>query len=452
MKKAYIHKQFWKYVLPSMFAMLLSGFYAIIDGLFVGNAVGNDALAAINLVWPIQALLNAVAVGVGVGSAVVMSTFLGEGKQVEANHAAGLGALTLLVLGIALPVLLMMSEPVLLDFLGAKGSLRGYCHEYIMIVLLGGLFPMLGNGLNPLIRNHGKTMTATLLMSLGLVTNIALDYAFVFQMGMGLYGAGLATIIAQALVVAGSILYLWMTRKDLFQRRNYRLDAGILKNTLIIGISPFGQTLVPSVVIILTNWKCISYGGNDAVTVYSVVSYIVSSVQMLLQGIGDGVQPLLSFYHGSKKQKELHILYRKSTILSLSVAMLLAIAVILFQTPLTMLFGISEGLRDMCGTAVIISAISFPFLGIARLITAYFYATGKPKHSTFLVYIEPCVLLPGALLILSSLFHLKGIWMSYPVAQFVLCLCALFLKHPKRMEAPCLNKTEEATLGNPPIV
>lgn len=89
MKKAYIHKQFWKYVLPSMFAMLLSGFYAIIDGLFVGNAVGNDALAAINLVWPIQALLNAVAVGVGVGSAVVMSTFLGEGKQVEANHAAG---------------------------------------------------------------------------------------------------------------------------------------------------------------------------------------------------------------------------------------------------------------------------------------------------------------------------------------------------------------------------
>lgn len=431
MKKAYIHKQFWKYVLPSMFAMLLSGFYAIIDGLFVGNAVGNDALAAINLVWPIQALLNAVAVGVGVGSAVVMSTYLGENKQKEANHAAGLGALLLLVLGITLPLLLMLLEPMLLNFLGAEGVLFTYSHEYIMIVLIGGIFPMLGNGLNPLIRNHGKTITATFLMSLGLITNILLDYLFVFVYGMGLYGAGLATIIAQAIVVMGSILYLWITRKDLFKRINYRIDFSMIKRMLSIGISPFGQTLVPSLVIILTNWQCIRYGGNDAVTIYSVVSYIVSSVQMLLQGIGDGVQPLLSFYYGSKKENELRILYRKSCLLSLTVAIFLCASVAILQTPLTALFGISSGLQEMCGRAVMISAISFPFLGIARLTTAYFYASGKPKSSTFLVYVEPCLLLPLTLFTLSYFFHMDGIWLSYPAAQILLCICSILLKNPE---------------------
>lgn len=442
MKKAYIHKQFWKYVLPSMFAMLLSGFYAIVDGLFVGNAVGNDALAAINLVWPMQALLNAIAVGIGVGSAVVMSVYLGENKQEKANHAAGLGALLLLIAGIVFPILLMVCEPLLLDFLGAEGTLRTYAHEYIMIVLLGGLFPMLGNGLNPLIRNHGKTITATFLMSIGLITNILLDYLFVFQYGMGLYGAGLATIIAQFFVVIGSICYLWISRRDVFQRCNYRLDAGIIKQTLAIGISPFGQTLVPSIVIILTNWQCIRYGGNDAVTVYSVVSYVVSSVQMLLQGIGDGVQPLLSFYYGSKKQKELQLLYRKSSMLSLAVALFIALFVALYQTRITALFGISEGLLEMCGVAVMISAISFPFLGIARLTTAYFYATGKPKSSSFLVYIEPCFFLPASLLLLSYLFQLDGIWLSYPIAQFLLCLCSLLLKYPEKLK----QKTNEVVL------
>lgn len=430
MKKDYIHKQFWKYVLPSMFAMLLSGFYAIVDGLFVGNAVGNTALAAINVAYPIQVVLNATAIGLGIGGAVLMSDRQGKKDNNGANHAMGSTLVLLLLAGILLPIILLVILPYILQMLGASGALYKEAHSYIIVVLLGGIFPVLGNGLNPLLRNHGKTYLATLIMSSGLVTNIILDYIFVFQKNMGLGGAALATIIAQGVVAILAIGYLWSQHLRNFQLRNFLPTLPLLKSILRIGLSPFGQTMAPSIVIIITNWMCIRYGGNDAVTIYSVVSYVLASAQLLLQGIGDGVQPLLSFYHGANKEHEIHILYKKAFYLTIATALILSLAVYIFQTPLTALFGISDSIFQQSQTAILITCISFPFLGITRLTSAVFYATNKTKNSTFLVYLEPCVLLPICLIALSSIFQLTGIWFAYPVAQIILCSMALIMKSP----------------------
>lgn len=433
MRKDYIHKQFWKYVLPSMFTMLLSGFYSIVDGLFVGNAVGNDALAAINLVWPMQAILNASAIGIGIGGAVLISTFKGKNDAKNVLRASGLTVSLLVSIGLLLPITLSIFKTDILAFLGAEGVIFEGGMQYIGIILTGGLLPILGNGLNPIIRNYGKTMIATLLMSCGLISNVVLDYLFVFKFGMGLQGAALATIMAQGAVAVGSLIYLFANNREVFRIHNFLWDASMVKQVIRIGISPFGQTLVPSIVIVLTNWKCIQYGGSDAVTIFSVVSYILASVQLLLQGIGDGVQPLLSFYHGSQKEKEVHILYHKSFLLTLGVSLSLGILVSMLAQPLTMLFGIGEGIQNASSIAVMITALSFPFLGIVRLTSAYFYATAQSKHSTFIVYVEPLIILPVFLFGLSSIFSLNGVWFAYPAAQFVLCGISLLMKRPKKL-------------------
>lgn len=437
-----LRKQFMQYILPSMFAMLLSGFYAIVDGLFVGNAAGDAALGAINLVWPLQCLINATAMGLGVGSAVLMSTYLGEGNDQKAQHACGMGMSLLLLAGMILPILLLLFLPQLLQFFGAEGELYELCHQYIVIILLGGIFPMLGNGLNPLLRNRGNTMSATLLMSSGLVTNILLDYVFVFVLRIGLAGAALATIIAQAVVASLSLFFLWKNQRELFHHANFILQLGEIKKMLHIGISPFGQTLVPSLVILFTNWKCIAYGGNEAVTIFSVVSYVLSTVQLLLQGIGDGVQPLFSFYYGAKKPAEVKWMFQHALWLSLAASFCFSAVVMVGTDTITQWFGIHEGLREACREAVQITSISFAFLGIARLICSYFYATGKHKGSTFLVYLEPCFLLPLGLQLLSSWLGIQGVWIAYPIVQLVLCLCALIIKYGMVKEplSLCLEK------------
>ena len=444
MNKTYLHRQFWKYVLPSMFAMLLSGFYAIVDGLFVGNAIGNTALAAINIAYPIQVVLNASAIGIGIGGAVVMSSAKGKHDLLGTNKAMGSSIGMLLIAGCILPIVLIVFMNPLLSMLGASGDLYKEAHSYILVILMGGILTVLGNGLNPLIRNHGKTILATVIMSSGLVTNIILDFILVFQLHMGLGGAALATIIAQGIVAVLSLIFLWKSDSCKLTLKSLLPDRAVSKQILRIALSPFGQTMAPSLVIIITNWMCLRYGGDGAVTIYSVISYVLASAQLLLQGIGDGVQPLISFYYGANKEHEIHVLYKKAFLMTLVTSILLCTAVFLFQEPLTALFGISDSLFADTRQALLITALSFPCLGITRLTSAIFYATEKTKNSTLLVYIEPCLLLPIALLIFSYLFQTTGIWIAYPVAQVVLCGMALWMKHPHKQPymATCKELSE----------
>lgn len=431
MKNEIINKQFWRYVLPSMFAMLLSGFYSIIDGLFVGNAVGDTALGAINIAYPIQVILSSSAIGLGIGGSVVMSRNRGDGNESKARHAMGSTLALLLIAGITLTIILLFIHPALLVWLGAKGSLYAQAKSYIFVILLGGLFLMLGNGLNPILRNYGKTYLATCIMCSGLVTNIVLDYIFVFRFRWGLGGAGLATITAQAVVAVLSLLYIYARELHSYSWKEAIPDFPLIKSIVRIGLSPFGQTLAPSIIIVITNWMCIRYGGNSAVTIYSVVSYVLYSAQLLLQGIGDGVQPLLSFYYGAGKEKNIHIIYRKAFYVTLATSFFLAGAVLIFINPLTTLFGISDQIFTMTKEAILITTISFPFLGIVRLTSAVFYATEKTRNSTFLVYLDPCFILPVCLFILSSYLGLNGIWLAYPIAQIVLSGISLYMKNPR---------------------
>lgn len=428
MDKKMLNKQFWKYVIPSMFAMLLSGFYSIIDGLFVGNALGDVALAAINIAYPIQVILNATAIGIGIGGAVAMTYFLGKKDEENVDHAIGSTIFLLIAIGIMLSLGLYFMAPYLLIWLGAAGEVYSQGYAYIMVIVLGGLLPVLGNGLNPLIRNLGKPIVATICMSSGLITNIILDYVFVFRLGLGLHGAALATIMAQGVVALSALIYLWIKCARHLSFAKFVPNISLIKRIITVGVSPFGQTLIPCVITILTNWMCIKYGGNEALTIFSVICYVLASAQLLLQGVGDGVQPLLSFNFGRNDHDSIAYLHRMATALSLGVSLALCALTIVFCQELTALFGLSNALLEPAKEAMTITAISFPFIGITRLVSAVFYATGKTKNSTLLIYLEPCALIPLCLFICANLWSLKGVWIAYPACQVILSLIALAIQ------------------------
>ncbi len=439
MDKKFNNRQFWKYVLPSMFTMLLSGFYAIIDGLFVGNAVGDTALAAINIAYPIQVILNATAIGVGIGGAVILTTALGQNQKERADHALGSTFCLLLVLGAILSISLYTFAPALLKILGASGAVYTAAYEYIFVILIGGLLPVLGNGLNPLLRNRGKTLQATISMSSGLVTNIILDYVLVFRWNMGLHGAALATIIAQGVVACMSLILLWIGPMRHLEISHFIPSREIMIKIVRIGISPFGQTLVPCIITILTNWFCIQYGGDGALTIFSVVCYVLASAQLLLQGIGDGIQPLLSYHYGRDDQETIHYFYQKAFWMALATSLFLTVLTSVFSESLAQLFGVSHALMEGTKMALLLTSLSYPCIAIVRLTSAVFYATGKSKNSTILIYLEPCVLYPLCLVFFSSLFELTGIWVAYPAAQVILCVCSLVLQSPNIVVASTLS-------------
>ncbi len=117
--------------------------------------------------------------------------------------------------------------------------------------------------------------------------------------------------------IVPSIIIILTNWKCIEYHKNFKMDYILpniakIKRIMKIAISPFGQTIVPSIIIILTNWKCIEYGGDGAVAIYSVISYVLACAQLLIQGIGDGVQPLFSYYFGANKERELHYVYNKA--------------------------------------------------------------------------------------------------------------------------------------------
>ena len=428
--KKRINRQFMHYVIPSMIAMLFSGFYSIVDGLFVGNSIGNVGLAAINLVYPIQVVLNATATGVGIGGSVLVSIYRGEGKDRDMEHSAMQTIILLLIFGAILPVFFLGTKGIILNFLGAEGAIYKGADDYITTILIGGMLPVLGNGLNPIVRNQGKPIIATQNMVAGLVTNIVLDYVFIYKMNLGMFGAALATITAQGVVATMNVIYVIK-----LNHKNFKLDYILpniakIKKIMKIAISPFGQTIVPSIIIILTNWKCIEYGGDGAVAIYSVISYVLACAQLLIQGIGDGVQPLFSYYFGANKERELHYVYNKAFFLCSLFSVFLMVLTMVFSVQLAKYFNISPELMNETALALKTTAFAYAFFGVTRVTSAYFYATNHTKFSNLLIYIEPIVIAPAMLWIFTELFGLSGVWMAYPAIQVILSSISLVLKSP----------------------
>ena len=428
--KKRINRQFMHYVIPSMIAMLFSGFYSIVDGLFVGNSIGNVGLAAINLVYPIQVVLNATATGVGIGGSVLVSIYRGEGKERDMEHSAMQTIILLLIFGAILPVFFLGTKGIILNFLGAEGAIYKGADDYITTILIGGMLPVLGNGLNPIVRNQGKPIVATQNMVAGLVTNIVLDYVFIYKMNLGMFGAALATITAQGVVATMNVIYVVKLNHKNFKMDYILPNIAKIKRIMKIAVSPFGQTIVPSIIIILTNWKCIEYGGDGAVAIYSVISYVLACAQLLIQGIGDGVQPLFSYYFGANKERELHYVYNKAFFLCSIFSVFLMVMTMVFSVQLAKYFNISPELMNETALALKTTAFAYAFFGITRVTSAYFYATNHTKFSNLLIYIEPIVIAPAMLWIFTELFGLSGVWMAYPAIQVILSSISLVLKSP----------------------
>lgn len=444
MSKKPIEKQFLKFVLPAMFTMFLSGLYTIVDGFFIGNAVGDVGLAGIGLVWPITALLMALGMGIGVGGSVLMSTHRGAGDNRKADCARANTIMLLAAVSIIMTILLVCFNPLLVRALGAKGDVYDAALSYIHIIALGGSMQMLASGFIPIIRNSHQTVKAMLIMGGGLIANIVLDALFTMVIPWGLRGAALATIIGQGLTVICSIICLSGLKEHKFKRADFILNPKMLLQISKIGISPFGLSLMPSFITVLNNWQCLAYGGNLAVSAYAVVNYFIASVLLLLEGIGEGMQPLISYCNGSKDYKAMHKIRNKGlcAVLLFSAAFLLL--TIPARTMLPQFFATSAETANIIHLALPILCIAFPMMGLGKLFTSYFYACGETVSSTLLVYFDPLLFTPLCILVLPRMLGLKGVWMALPGAQafVMLLLTVLLLSHTikyKRREAILLE-------------
>ena len=421
-----IEKKFWKYVIPSMLSCLLSGIYCIVDGLFIGRAVGDAGLAGINIAWPIAALILAIGTGIGIGGSVIMSNYMGKNQKEKADKARGNTIALLVLAAIILTLSIYVFIEPLLRILGAKGEVFETALIYSRIFVLGSVFQLLGTGFTPILRNMGYVVFAMSAMILGFITNIILDAVLIVGFKMGIAGAALATVSAQGLVVIAA-LFILFNKQNRLSLQNYMLSSTLILKIFKVALSPFGLSLSPSVIIVFANWQCINYGGNAAVAAYAVLSYVLCTAQLLVQGVGEGSQPLVSYYKGAKEIKTINYIRKKTLTLAVAIGIFTAILIIFIKGSIPIIFGASPEASSIIENALPIFACAFPLMAISRGSSAYFYAIEHSNYASTLVYLEPLLFTPVTMLLLPLIFDLNGVWLAVPITQATVVITAYFL-------------------------
>lgn len=420
-------RTFFKYVIPSILSFALSGVYAIVDGYFVGNSIGDIGLSTINVAYPITAFLQAVGTGIGMGGAVYYSISRAEQKEKRAMEFMASSLWILIISSILFTFLTYIATTPLLRLLGAEGQLLALGEEYTKIIALGAGLQIIGTGLVPFIRNHGGPFYAMVAMIAGFVANIILDYVFVWKLGQGIGGAALATVIGQGITMLIALVYL--LRKKLFTLAvPIRKLADYSKSIIKIGVAPFGLTMTPNISLIIINRFSIYYGGDQAVAVYACIAYIICIVYLILQGVGDGSQPIISQYYGAKQIRRLKEIRKLAYGFGLLLAVLSCIIMYVTKDYIGILFGSSPEVNAEISKILPIFLISVPFVAICRVTTASFYATEESAFSYILTFIEPIFMLVF-MFILPPLFGGQlMIWWSTVFARVLSACLALILK------------------------
>ncbi len=400
-----------KYIIPSVISMVLVGTYTNIDGFFIGNVTGDDGLAAINIVWPIVALITAIGVGIGIGGAVIMSNMRGKEDESGAERVKNTTLFLLLTIGLLTGLVFKFASPALLRLMGAEGRVYDYAVAYADIICIGAVFQILGSGLVAILRNEQKTYFSMVCCITGLAVHLLLDMLLVEQYTLA--GVAFSTVVSQAVIM---VMCFFVLRIKKEAGIGWRDIPGVLRAST----SPLGINFVPSVVLLFTNYFALESGGNAAVAAYAVMSYAVYTFDYIFQGVCDGVQPVISYCYGAgDKAGESRALRVSAYIqIAFSIAFIALTPALIAVMPLV--FNTSGVAEEMMRNGFIIYAFSYPFKAAVKYICSYYYACGETMISNILIYLDPLVLTPLFLILLPMAFGIDGIWLAMTAAQVLL--------------------------------
>lgn len=349
-------------------------------------------------------------------------------KNEERAREFTAGALWVLILSsIIFTFLIFILNRQLLSLLGAEGALLALGEEYIAIIALGAALQIIGTGLIPFIRNHGGSFYAMFAMIAGFLTNIVLDFVYVWVLEQGVAGAAVATIIGQGVTMLLALFYL-LRKKQFTLHIAFSKFGTVSADIARVGIAPFGLAMSPNISLIIINRFSISYEGEKAIATYACIAYIICIIYLIFQGVGDGCQPLLSQCYGKKDDIRMKSFRKMAYAFALLLSVVGCIVMFLMRDNLGTMFGASSEVNIEIAKIIPIFLVSVPFVAIIRVTTASFYATEKSMYSYILTFIEPVFML-ALMLILPPLFGGQSmIWWSTVDARILSALLALVLK------------------------
>lgn len=418
-----------EYAIPAIVAMAASSIYNIIDGIFIGQGVGPNAIMGLALTGPIMSLTAAFGAMVGVGASTLMSVRLGQKDYDTARRILGNVVIMNTAMGLSLGLVLQLFLSPILRFFGASDQTLPYAHDFMTVILAGNVVTHLYLGLNALLRSTNRPRHAMYATFGTVAINCLLAPLFIFVLGWGIRGAAAATISAQFIMLLWQ-LRLFSRKSDMIhlERSIMRLHPRIVRESLVIGLPPVLINLCACMVAIIVTRSMAQYGGDIAVGSFGITNRLALFVVMVVIGLNQGMQPIAGYNFGAQKYDRLIAVVKKAIIFATAITTTGFVVGTFFATPCVTLFAKdSPELIEQASHGLRIVVMFFPLIGTQIVSTAFFQSIGYAGKSIFLSLTRQLLFLLPALLLLPHVFSnpLEGVWHAMPVADALACLLAL---------------------------
>lgn len=429
----------FRLTVPAMIAQLITFLYNTVDRMYVANIPdsGMDALAALGIVLPITLIMQAFANLIGLGGAPRAGIKLGEGDRDEAGRIFGTAFVLLAALGVVLGCVgYAFARPIVMLF-GCPDSAVDYAAQYLKIYSCGTVFVMAAQGLNPFILTQGYSFIAMASVMIGALANIALDPLFIFVLKMGVEGSATATVLSQLLSCV-CIIGFFCSKRSLFRIRagNMKPTAARIGSILSLGITPFVMTITECAIQIVFN-ICLnrSTGGDKDYT--AALTVMLSALQLIslpLNGLGNGMQPFVSYNYGRGNAARLKSGVKYVTVIAFIFALSFWSVSIAFPVMYARLFSASESVtaivREYCPLFLMGSIMFFVQMTLQNVNVAL----GQARSALILAVVRKVVILIPLCFTLTHFLGFKGVYMSEGIGDLsagIITTVVIFTTFPR---------------------
>lgn len=434
-----IKKLFVRCTVPAMVGMAFSAFYSITDGIFVGHFIGQEALAAVNLVMPLIMIITALADMVATGSSVRISILLGDGNRKEASRVFSVCLSFITIASVFLGLIGFFLAKPLIQLMGADGTTAGYATGYFRIFTLFMPLCCVYYSTDNYLRACGKmrlSMTINIVCS---ILNIVLDYFLIVVLKQGLLAAALASCISMSVGALWSLVPFIRKKLPIVFTKGMiavRQMAIIITN----GSSEFFVSIAGSLFAIIINVVLLRLEGSTAVAAASIVEYVESLTGMIIHSMTDALQPAISYCFGARLISRMKQIQR-SVMIAAGLLSLLAMLFLLTGGRWLLPLFIKDGdasLYAMSLRAMQLSALSYLVSWIVSTLSGYMTAVERPWHSLTIsllaTFVYPLICLP----VLVPLWRLDGVWILHLVAGILSAITAIVIVRRVHIQEPAI--------------
>lgn len=409
-------KRYLKFIIPSVLSMWVFALYSMVDGFFVSNYVGEVEFSAVNISMPIITLFFATGILFSIGTQARVGMNLGKGDFNLANKIFSTSIVSLIFIGILFSGVIYIFIDKIIYVLGANDATAEFVREYLKAIVPFGMFFMLTYQLEVLVKVDGAPHISAFSVFIAAISNIVLDYLLIVEFHMGIFGAALATGIAQAISSFSFILYF--SRKTGRLRFVKNFDFSILKSTLPLGIGDAISEIAIGFTVFLFNRNLFEVYGENAVIAYTVISYVSVFATVTMTGVAQGLAPIFSFDYGKRDYKKIRKFVERGVVTILLISVVFIFVAHRFAEPIVNIF-LDEGTDILHETSIALARYSwaYPLIGLNGLMITFFASLAHGRIATTLSVLRTPIVISIVMFICRALMPDYFLWYVLAFAE-----------------------------------